>query len=102
MVLHNSGISMPYHPDHARGDSVTVDLDDWSSGQTRDAGRVQFLVETDTSPFVGLMRTVDEIREEFSDDDKPSRDTVLEAIVFNGASKSEAVVEDLATEFNQE
>ncbi|TKX68265.1 MULTISPECIES: hypothetical protein [Halorubrum] len=92
---------MPYHPDHARGDIVTVDPDDWSSDQTMNAERVQFSIETDTSPFVGLMRVVDEIREEFSDDDKPPRGTVLEAIVFNGAFENEVIVEDLAAEFNQ-
>lgn len=93
---------MAYHPDNVRGDPVIVNAENWSSYQMKYAGRVQFSIETDTSAFVGLMGTVDEIREEFSKDDKPSRSTVLEAIMFCGASYSEAVVEDLAREFKQE
>ena len=93
---------MSYHPDNVRGDPVIVNAENWSSYQTTHAGRVQFSIETDTSPFVGLMGTVDEIREEFSDDDKPSRGTVLEAIMYHGAIMSEEVVADLATQFNQE
>jgi hypothetical protein len=45
------------------------------------------------------MRSVDEIRGRFSDDNKPSRGVVLEAIVYYGmAFESEAVVEELASE----
>jgi hypothetical protein len=45
------------------------------------------------------MRSVDEIRGRFSDDNKPSRGAVLEAFVYYGrASESEAVVEKLASE----
>jgi len=43
------------------------------------------------------MNSVDEIRGKFSDDNKPSRGAVLEAIVFHGVLfQREEIVEELA------
>lgn len=90
---------MPVNREYSRGDPVAIDPMDWTPDKTRHAGRVRFSIETDTSPFVGLMRSVDEIRGRFSDDNKPSRGAVLEAIVYCGiAFESEAVIEELASE----
>jgi hypothetical protein len=45
------------------------------------------------------MDSVDEIRGKFSDDNKPSRGAVLEAIVFHGVVfRREEIVEELASE----
>jgi len=99
MGIAESGCYMPFSREYSRGEPVAIDPEDWTPEQTRDAGRVRFSIETDTSPFVGLMRGVDEIRGRFSDDNKPSRGAVLEAIVYYGkAFESEAVVEALASE----
>lgn len=90
---------MSYHTDHRNSDLVAVNPEDWTADQTRHANRVRFSIETDTSPFVGLMRSVDEIRGKFSDDNKPSRGAVLERIVYCGSAfESEAVIEVLASE----
>jgi hypothetical protein len=99
MGIAENGCCVPFSREYSRGEPVAIDPVDWTPDQTRDAGRVRFSIETDTSPFVGLMRSVDEIRGRFSDDNKPSRGAVLEAFVYYGrASESEAVVEKLASE----
>jgi hypothetical protein len=90
------GCYVPYNRKYSRGEPVAIDPEDWTLDQTRNAGRVRFSVETDPSAFEGLMNSVDEIRGKFSDDDKPSRGAVLEAIVFHGVVfQREEIVEEL-------